>query len=170
MIRKQKKPARGSRTAPGSDPSATLPPRLQRTLAVLLEGVSEADAAERLGLSRSTVHDYAVQIYRRFGISTRCELLVRCAQLRRSGGEARSMPEGSEGSAAEQADRPRDLPPRLQRTLEQLLRGVGERQAAENLGLSRHTVHEYVTELLRRFNVRSRAELLATCLRDRSGP
>jgi DNA-binding CsgD family transcriptional regulator len=35
------------------------------------------------------------------------------------------------------------------------------------MGLSRHTVHEYVTALYRRLGVQSRGELLALCLRRR---
>ena len=48
-----------------------------------------------------------------------------------------------------------------------LLEGDGEKQAALRLGLSRHTVHEYVGELYRRFGVCSRPELMALCLRRR---
>ncbi len=58
-----------------------------------------------------------------------------------------------------------DLPPRLRRVLARLLDGDGEKQAALRLGLSRHTVHEYVTLLYRRYDVQSRAELLALFLR-----
>ena len=42
-----------------------------------------------------------------------------------------------------------------------LIEGDSEGQAALRLGLSRHTVHEYVTEIYRRFGGRSRAELMA---------
>lgn len=62
------------------------------------------------------------------------------------------------------------LPPRLRQTLAALLEGDSEKEAALRLGLSRHTVHEYVAELYRRFGVHSRAELLALCLRRRVGP
>ncbi len=58
-----------------------------------------------------------------------------------------------------------DLPPRLRQTLLCLLEGDAEKQVALRLGLSRHTVHEYVGALYRRFGVQSRAELLALCLR-----
>ncbi|QDV38512.1 helix-turn-helix transcriptional regulator [Tautonia plasticadhaerens] len=57
------------------------------------------------------------------------------------------------------------LPPRLRQVLECLLEGDSEKQVAVRLGLSRPTVHEYVTALYRRFEVSSRAELLARCLR-----
>ena len=62
------------------------------------------------------------------------------------------------------------LTPRLRQTLECLLEGDGEKQVALKLGLSRHTVHEYVKALYRRFRVNSRGELLATCLRHRPDP
>ncbi|MFO0863314.1 MAG: LuxR C-terminal-related transcriptional regulator [Gemmataceae bacterium] len=53
-----------------------------------------------------------------------------------------------------------DLSPRLQQTLQCLMEGDSEKQAAVRLGLSKATVHEYVTALYRRFGVNSRAELL----------
>jgi DNA-binding CsgD family transcriptional regulator len=59
------------------------------------------------------------------------------------------------------------LPPRLRETLECLLEGDSEKQVAARLGLSRHTVHEYVTALYRRLDVSSRAELMAFCAKRR---
>jgi DNA-binding CsgD family transcriptional regulator len=50
---------------------------------------------------------------------------------------------------------------RLRQTLERLLAGDSEKQVAARLGISRPTVHEYVTVLYRRFGVNSRGELLA---------
>ena len=61
------------------------------------------------------------------------------------------------------------LPPRLRQTLECLLEGDSEKQVARRLGLSQHTVHQYVKALHRRFRVNSRAELLALCLTHRFG-
>jgi hypothetical protein len=52
------------------------------------------------------------------------------------------------------------LPRYLQRTLDRLMAGDSEKQAAVRLGLSRHTVHDYIKALHRRFGVASRAELL----------
>jgi DNA-binding CsgD family transcriptional regulator len=57
------------------------------------------------------------------------------------------------------------LPLRLRQTLKCLLEGDSERQVAVRLGLSRHTVHEYVTALYRRLDVSSRPEVMARCLR-----
>jgi DNA-binding CsgD family transcriptional regulator len=59
------------------------------------------------------------------------------------------------------------LSPRLRQTLACLLEGDSEKQVAWRLGLSRWTVHEYVTMLYRRFGVRSRAALLSHVLARR---
>jgi len=53
------------------------------------------------------------------------------------------------------------LSPRHQQTLDLLLAGDAEKQIAGKLGLSRHTVHDYVKAVYRRFGVNSRGELLA---------
>jgi DNA-binding NarL/FixJ family response regulator len=47
--------------------------------------------------------------------------------------------------------------------LSRLLAGESEKEAARRLGLSRATVHEYVTDLYAHFGVHTRAELLARC-------
>jgi DNA-binding CsgD family transcriptional regulator len=57
------------------------------------------------------------------------------------------------------------LPPRLRPVLSHLLDGQGEKQVAIQLGLSRHTVHEYVKALYRKLNVSSRGELMAQFVR-----
>lgn len=56
------------------------------------------------------------------------------------------------------------LTPRLRDTLRLLLTGLSEKQVADALQLSQHTVHGYVKELYQRMRVSSRAELLARCL------
>lgn len=56
-----------------------------------------------------------------------------------------------------------DLPPRQRDVLVALMEGDSERQAALRLGISHHTVHDYVKMLHTRFGVRSRGELLARC-------
>ncbi len=57
------------------------------------------------------------------------------------------------------------LPPRMGQTLHYLLTGDSEKQVAQRLNLSPHTVHVYVKKLYRHFEVSSRAELLALHLR-----
>ena len=60
------------------------------------------------------------------------------------------------------------LSPRQQQTLDGLMLGRSEKEVAAELGLSPHTIHEYVTSLYRIFGVRSRGELLAKCHRSQA--
>jgi DNA-binding CsgD family transcriptional regulator len=53
------------------------------------------------------------------------------------------------------------LPRRLQQVLERLIAGDSTKQIAAHLGLSVHTVNEYIETLYRRFGARSRGELFA---------
>jgi DNA-binding NarL/FixJ family response regulator len=64
---------------------------------------------------------------------------------------------------------PHGLPRHLRSTLSCLLEGTSEKEAAVRLGLSRHTVHGYITALYRHFHVKSRAELLVLCLQGERG-
>lgn len=59
---------------------------------------------------------------------------------------------------------PSDLPPRKRQVLECLLLGATDKQIAKSLKISRPTVSEYVGEVLRHFDVKSRAELVAAFL------
>ena len=45
-------------------------------LTLLLEGESEKMIAARLGLSPLTVHQYITELYRRYGVASRAELLA----------------------------------------------------------------------------------------------
>jgi DNA-binding CsgD family transcriptional regulator len=58
-----------------------------------------------------------------------------------------------------------NLPPRWRQTLDCLLEGDSEKQAALRLGISQLTIHEYVRGLYQHFGVSSRGELLAFFLR-----
>ncbi len=55
----------------------------------------------------------------------------------------------------------RTLPPRLKQVFELLMRGCTEQRIAADLEISKHTVHDYVAEIYRRFEVRSRRDLIA---------
>jgi DNA-binding NarL/FixJ family response regulator len=54
------------------------------------------------------------------------------------------------------------LSPRMRDTLDALMTGASEKEIAARLGVSPHTVHQYVKALYRRFEVTSRPELMAT--------
>ena len=54
-----------------------------------------------------------------------------------------------------------DLPPRLAQTLAALQAGCSEKEVSVRLGISPHTVHNYVKALHQRLGVTSRGELLA---------
>ena len=60
----------------------------------------------------------------------------------------------------------RDLAPRLREVLWMLCMGDSEKQIAGKLGLSQHTVHDYVKALHKHFQVNSRGALLSKVLRS----
>jgi DNA-binding CsgD family transcriptional regulator len=62
------------------------------------------------------------------------------------------------------------LSPRLRQTLDRLLAGDSEKQVAALLSISRPTVHQYVTNLYRHYDVNSRAELLAHFIPGKASP
>jgi DNA-binding NarL/FixJ family response regulator len=53
-----------------------LSPRLRQTLAYLLEGDSEKQVADRLGLSHATTHQYVTELYRHFAVWSRAQLMA----------------------------------------------------------------------------------------------
>ncbi len=62
---------------PPPDLADGLTRRERETLAVLLTGASEKQAAARLGVSPHTVHDYVKRLYRKLGVTSRAELMAR---------------------------------------------------------------------------------------------
>jgi DNA-binding CsgD family transcriptional regulator len=55
---------------------AKLPPRLHRLLEMYLLGLSEKEAADRLGLTFESVHTYTRELYRKLGVGSRAQLLA----------------------------------------------------------------------------------------------
>lgn len=70
---------------------------------------------------------------------------------------------GRQLALSDTADGKAPLPPRLQQVLACLLQGDGEKLVAARLGLSQHTVNRHVQRLYRRYDVRSRSELMFRC-------
>lgn len=75
-----------SATELGAD---TLSPRLRQTLACLLEGDSEKQVAARLGVSRTTTHQYITALYRHFAVHSRAELMAHLMKRLSRGSDAK---------------------------------------------------------------------------------
>lgn len=86
----------GGPLASALTPTHPLSPRLQQTLACLMDGDSEKQVAARMGISGATVHQYVTVLYGRFGVQSRAELLVRV--LRRSRSDADGVRRDGGGS------------------------------------------------------------------------
>src|SRR5262245_19648954 len=87
-------PLIGRALVSATEPSPVkLSPRLQQTLAYLLERDSEKQVADRLGLSHDTTHEYVTALYRHFGVGSRAQLMAYV--LKRIGrGQWRQFPSG----------------------------------------------------------------------------
>ncbi len=91
---------------------------------------------------------------RRLSVRERRVLTLFCREIRGMLGETLMSPYAVKG---------RPLPPRLRQVLELLLTGDSEKQIAQKLFISPHTVHSHIKRLHERFDVSSRGELLARC-------
>jgi DNA-binding NarL/FixJ family response regulator len=120
-----------------------LPPRTRAVLDGLMVGKSTKEIADELALGRSSINRELQAIYRRYQVHTRAELLAVAREAR--------IP----------AETRRSLSPREQQTLTLLLTGLDERDIACVLGVSFHTVHQYVKALYRVLGIQSRPELMA---------
>jgi DNA-binding NarL/FixJ family response regulator len=60
-----------------ADGAAGLSPRMRQTLEALMTGDSEKQIAAKMNVSPHTVHVYVKQLYKRFGASSRGELMAR---------------------------------------------------------------------------------------------
>lgn len=67
----------GVRQSQSSGSPDWLSPRLHQTLQLLLNGAGEKQVAHSLGLSQHTVHCHIRNLYRRFKVNSRAELLSR---------------------------------------------------------------------------------------------
>jgi DNA-binding NarL/FixJ family response regulator len=120
-----------------------LPPRSRAVLDGLMVGKSTKEIGDELALGRSSINREVHDIYRRYQVHTRAELLAVVRQAR--------IP----------AETRRSLSTRQRQTLTLLLTGLDERDIACVLGVSFHTVHHYVKTLYRVLEIQSRPELMA---------
>lgn len=56
-------------------PAPALPPRLTKIAALVIDGMTDKQIAQRVGLTFSTVRTYVRQIYRRMGVHSRVGLV-----------------------------------------------------------------------------------------------
>jgi DNA-binding NarL/FixJ family response regulator len=120
-----------------------LPPRTRSVLDGLMLGKSTKEIADELALGRSSINREVHAIYRSYHVHTRAELLAVAR-------ESRVPPEMW-----------RSLSTRQRQTLSLLLTGLDERDIGCVLGVSFHTVHQYVKTLYRVLEIQSRPELMA---------
>ncbi len=115
-------------------------------LALLVRGLSDAQAAAGLGISPHTLRHHVKSLHRRFGVTSRLGLLAAYAH-------AIGLP----------APVTHGLPRRERQVVEGLARGESEADIAHSLQISPWTVHDHVKNACRRLNVHSRGELLFFC-------
>jgi DNA-binding NarL/FixJ family response regulator len=123
-----------------------LPARTLKVLDQLLAGRSAKQIADDLHLALSTVDRGVRAIYRRYHVHSRAELLSVARRTRVMQATRRAI---------------RELSPRLRQTLALLLTGLRERDIACVVGVSFHTLHQYVKTVYQALGVRSRPELMA---------
>jgi DNA-binding NarL/FixJ family response regulator len=128
------------------DEDVQLTPRMKAVLASLVRGESAKEVAEELGLHHASIDREIQSLYQHFGVGSRAELLAAAA-------EGHVDPE-----AGRLVDR---LSPRERQALSLLLTGISEHDIAWAMGISFHTLHEYVKRTYRTLRVRSRPELMA---------
>ena len=127
----------GVSTPPG------ITPRRRQVMALLLRGYAEKQVAAELGLSVNTVHTHVKRLHAQLGAHSRTELLAAIRRLLCLPPPELTAENGS----------------RSQQLLGLIEEGYSEQQMAAELGISSHTVHDYVKELYRRYNVHGRGEL-----------
>ncbi len=123
-----------------------LTPRESEVMNHLLDGASYKTVASAMNLSVHTVHDHVKNIFRRLRVASRGELQARFR-------EPNAAPPSSGSQEA--------LRPREREVLAQLLAGAPYKAVAKQMGISVHTVHDYVKAIFREFGVSSKGELLA---------
>jgi DNA-binding CsgD family transcriptional regulator len=131
---------------PSSADAGRLTRRERDVLVHLLAGESYKSIGALLGLSSHTIHDHVKNIFRRLRVANRGELQAHFREP--------NAPPPDRGS-------PSSLRPREREVLEHLLGGEAYKTIAIRMGISVHTVHDYVKAIFKEFGVSSKSELLA---------
>lgn len=93
--------------------------------------------------------------------SVTLEVVANLADVAHSAEDVESTPPSPVHEPGDVLLRAQQLPPFLKRVLVLLVDGCAEKQIAERLGLTAHTVHSYVKEIHKALGVQSRAQLCA---------
>lgn len=80
-------PAASAPATEGEDPFAALTPRERDVLALMAEGLGNADIAERLGISDKTVRNHVSNVFDKLGVWTRAQAIVFARDRGFRGGE-----------------------------------------------------------------------------------
>ena len=154
-----------------------------REFSIFLElagGARTRAIAERLSVSEGTVRWHTARVLRKCGVSSRAEL----AQLVRHGGPAQDSPRAAPAQHADAPDRElpaqrraapeqhaqstkawTSLAPAELRVVRLAAQGRTNKQIADQLFLSKHTVASHLKSAFAKLGVRSRVELTHTVLR-----
>ena len=134
------------------------------TVRIVLTGVTSLEGALR-AINEGEVHRFLTKPWEKEAVRS----AVREGLDRMESG--RGLPRDPEAVAAERRliELASQLSLRMRETLLQLLTGVHEKEIADRMGISPHTVHQYVKALYQHFDVGTRAQFMAMLLpiRDR---
>lgn len=126
-----------------------LPVRCAETLALLCSGCTDSEAADHMGVSRTTLRTHVASLFTLFGVASRGELLAVPAIAACFG-----MPIVTVASSGRARLSAREL------AVARCLRaGLSQKEVAVALGLSTHTVHGYVKAIHRRLGLRRTTDL-----------
>ncbi|KAI3596419.1 hypothetical protein D8I24_7343 [Cupriavidus necator H850] len=140
-------------------------------LFLLIEGLPSKVLAERLAMTERTAKDHVTAILGCLGVASRKQAILivkrqrmaealRCKPLRTDPG-ARDNSTGQPGTITSVSYAGFGLTQRQGSILNLLLEGLPNKLIARRLGLTVNTVKEHVSAILRRLELRSRAELIS---------
>lgn len=135
------RPARRRLPPPTGSGWDSLSPREQDVAELILAGADNAQIADRLHLSRATVRTHATRVLAAYGVATRIGLLA----------ATRAAPSAPQ--------RPQELTARQAEVAALVAVGRSNPEVAQQLGIGVKSVERHVTEILQRWDVRTRFDL-----------
>lgn len=137
-----------------------LSPRQSQIVQLLIQGHSQTFIAYELGLSQSTVAYHIARVRQLYRVENDAMLVDRIRRM--LDGEVNTWVAGDlELLVVADARAVPELPPALAEVLELVRHGISDQAIADTRGVSVKTVRNQLSDLYRRFDVHSRAELVA---------